>query len=121
IEARIIQAEYDTLIEARGYGPFPGLLCTRHLFDTLAEAGDGYGPLENLQAPAPADLATFLHTHYTSARTIVAVVSDLEEDRALDLLCNAFDSIRRDGRVRAPAPAPSPLPTHRLVRHTRPA
>jgi hypothetical protein len=118
-EVAIIQREYRNLIESRRYGLFPAFLSNRHLFDTAAEGGDGYGLIDGLQRLEPEDVTTFFEKHYTAARTIVSVVGDLDEYQILEAVSDQFSTVHRNGEPRAVPPIRPRLQTDRRAAYRR--
>jgi zinc protease len=83
----------------RPYGGFPWLLLPPVLFDSFANAHNGYGGFVDLESATVSDAADFFGKYYAPANAVLAVAGDFDPDDALILVGQHFGDI--EGR---PAP-----------------
>ena len=62
----------------RPYGGFPWIQLPAVLFDSFANAHNGYGDFVDLQAATVADCAEFFDTYYTPANAVLTVCGDFD-------------------------------------------
>ena len=109
----VVSEEIRLNVLNRPYGGFPWILLPPVLFSSFANAHNGYGAFEDLQAATVADCEDFFARYYTPANAVLTVCGDFEIDTASDLIGQHFSDI-----AARPAPArPSfaePAPTRRL-------
>jgi predicted Zn-dependent peptidase len=63
------------------------------LFDTFANAHDGYGAFEDLQAATVTDCADFFERYYTPDNAVLTLAGDFDSQRALDLVDHHFGDV----------------------------
>ncbi|MBE3008560.1 insulinase family protein [Microbispora sp. NEAU-D428] len=88
IEEEIRQATVE-----RPYGGFPWPLLPGVLYDTFANAHDGYGDVELLRRTTPDDCAEFFHAHYAPGNAVLTLVGDVDPEKARDLIERHFGDI----------------------------
>lgn len=96
-----LQTQLDEVCEEvnqAGSGPYAGLpwpLLPRVLYDSHADAHDGYGSVEALRTIRPEHCATFFHRHYDPAHAVLTVVGDIDVDRVQRQIDACFGDIPR--------------------------
>jgi len=89
----VVSEEIRLNVLNRPYGGFPWIDLPPVLFDTFANAHNGYGDFVDLQAATVADCADFFERYYTPANAILTVCGDFEIGRATDLVHAHFDDV----------------------------
>ena len=108
----VVSEEIRLNVLNRPYGGFPWIDLPPVLFDTFANAHNGYGDFVDLRAATVADCADFFERYYTPANAVLTV-------------CGGFDSteaVRADRaalRRRARPPGTGPAVVRRAVAGTR--
>jgi predicted Zn-dependent peptidase len=95
----VVKEEIRVNVLNRPYGGFPWLLLPPVLFDSFANAHNGYGGFVDLESATVSDAADFFHKYYAPANAVLAVAGDFDPDDALVLVGQHFGDI--EGR---PAP-----------------
>jgi zinc protease len=95
----VVKEEIRVNVLNRPYGGFPWLLLPPVLFDSFANAHNGYGGFVDLESATVSDAADFFHEYYAPANAVLAVAGDFDPDDALELVGQHFGDI--EGR---PAP-----------------
>lgn len=104
IEEEIRQATVE-----RPYGGFPWPLLPGVLYDTFANAHDGYGDVALLRRTTPDDCAEFFDAHYAPGNAVLTIAGDVDPDAARILVERHFGDIparpvRPAPDLREPAP-----------------
>nr|PZN41802.1 MAG: hypothetical protein DIU60_16265 [Actinomycetota bacterium] len=104
IEEEIRQATVE-----RPYGGFPWPLLPGVLYDTFANAHDGYGDVALLRRTTPDDCAEFFEAHYAPGNAVLTIAGDVDPDAAVRLAERHFGDIparpvRPAPDLREPAP-----------------
>nr|WP_240615788.1 pitrilysin family protein [Nakamurella deserti] len=89
----VVSEEIRLNVLSRPYGGFPWIHLPPVLFDSFANAHDGYGAFEDLQAATVADCADFFERYYTPANAVLTVAGDIDPDEAADLIHRHFDDV----------------------------
>ena len=98
-QVAVVSEEIRLNVLNRPYGGFPWIQLPALMFDTFANAHNGYGDFIDLQAATVADCAEFFETYYTPANAVLTICGDFEVDEAEELVARHFDDI-----VHRPAP-----------------
>jgi predicted Zn-dependent peptidase len=122
----VVSEEIRLNVLNRPYGGFPWIDLPPVLFDSFANAHNGYGDFVDLQAATVADCADFFERYYTPANAVLTVCGGFDPDTAAELITAHFadvpyrpapirpsfaepwpTSVRRAERVDPLAPAPA--------------
>ncbi|MFI5956552.1 M16 family metallopeptidase [Cryptosporangium sp. NPDC051539] len=82
----VVKEEIRVNVKNRPYGGFPWLLLPPVMFDTFANAHDGYGSFEDLESATVEDAQSFFSTYYAPGNAVLAVGGDLDVARATELI-----------------------------------
>ncbi len=77
----------------RPYGGFPWLKLPPVMFDTFANAHDGYGSFADLESATVADAASFFERYYAAGNAVVSVCGDFDADVAVHLVQRHFGDV----------------------------
>ena len=77
----------------RPYGGFPWIQLPALMFDTFANAHNGYGDFVDLEAATVEDCAEFFETYYTPANAVLTVCGDFDVASASELIARHFDDV----------------------------
>jgi predicted Zn-dependent peptidase len=89
----VVKEEIRVNVLNRPYGGFPWLLLPPVLFDTFANAHNGYGDFVDLESATVADATDFFDRYYAPANAVLAVAGDLDPDETLALVRRHFGDI----------------------------
>ena len=89
----VVSEEIRLNVLNRPYGGFPWIQLPAILFDSFANAHNGYGDFVDLQAATVADCAEFFETYYTPANAVLTVCGDFDVAAATDLIGRHFDDV----------------------------
>ncbi len=89
----VVSEEIRLNVLNRPYGGFPWILLPPVLFNTFANAHNGYGDFVDLQAATVEDCADFFDTYYCPANAVLTVCGDFDIDVATDLVHGHFDDV----------------------------
>ncbi|MFG2128858.1 insulinase family protein [Streptomyces sp. NPDC048751] len=101
-QLRGVEQEIQQAVHDRPYGGFPWPLLPGVLFETFANAHDGYGDAERLRTVTVADCEEFFDANYTPGNAVLTVVGGGDPDAIRELVVRHFAAIP----ARATAPAP---------------
>ncbi|SNT25036.1 Predicted Zn-dependent peptidase [Streptosporangium subroseum] len=99
-----VEEEIRQATVGRPYGGFPWPLMPEVLYDTFANAHDGYGDVELLRRTTPDDCAEFFDAYYAPANAVLTLVGDFDPEHARGLIEHHFGDIRA-----RPLPSPPDL------------
>jgi zinc protease len=106
----VVKEEIRVNVMNRPYGGFPWIYLPGVLFDTFANAHNGYGGFEDLENATVADARDFFTKYYAPANAVLAVAGDLDVDETLELVEKHFGGIKKRARPKRPnfdEPAPT--------------
>ncbi len=89
----VVQEEIRVNVLNRPYGGFPWLLLPPVLFETFANAHNGYGDFADLEASTLADAHDFFERYYAPANAVLTVAGDLEPDEAMTMVERHFGDV----------------------------
>jgi zinc protease len=89
----VVSEEIRLNVLSRPYGGFPWITLPPVLFDTFANAHDGYGAFEDLRAATVSDCADFFERYYTPANAVLTVAGDFDQELAIELIGNHFGDV----------------------------
>jgi predicted Zn-dependent peptidase len=102
------------------YGGFPWIYLPPVLFDTFANAHNGYGGFEDLESATTDDAKDFFQRYYAPSNAVLAVAGDLDADRTLSFIEKHFGDIRKRRAPKRPSFAEPPLTGERRDTHVDP-
>jgi zinc protease len=89
----VVSEEIRLNVLNRPYGGFPWIDLPPVLFDSFANAHNGYGDFVDLNAATVPDCADFFEKYYTPANAVLTVCGDFEIARATDLINAHFGDV----------------------------
>ena len=89
----VVSEEIRLNVLNRPYGGFPWIDLPPVIFDSFANAHNGYGDFVDLNAATVEDCADFFERYYTPANAVLTVCGDFEVARATDLVHRHFDDV----------------------------
>ena len=89
----VVKEEIRVNVLNRPYGSFPWLKLPPVMFDTFANAHDGYGSFDDLESATVADAADFFERYYACGNAVLAVAGDLDIARATELIERHFGDV----------------------------
>jgi predicted Zn-dependent peptidase len=92
-QVAVVSEEIRLNVLNRPYGGFPWITLPPVLFDSFANAHNGYGDFVDLEAATVADCAEFFETYYTPSNAVLTVCGDIDVDQATDLIHKHFDDV----------------------------
>jgi zinc protease len=110
----VVSEEIRLNVLNRPYGGFPWIDLPPVLFDTFANAHNGYGDFADLNAATVADCADFFERYYTPANAVLTVCGDFDENLVEELVHRHFDDVpHRPAPVRPAFDEPRPTTVRR--------
>jgi zinc protease len=92
-QVAVVSEEIRLNVLNRPYGGFPWIQLPPILFDSFANAHNGYGDFVDLQAATVADCAEFFETYYTPDNAVLTICGDFDIEQATDLVGAHFGDI----------------------------
>jgi zinc protease len=89
----VVKEEIRVNVLNRPYGGFPWLRLPPVMFDTFANAHDGYGSFDDLESATVADAADFFNHYYACGNAVLAVAGDLDVTVATGLIERHFGDV----------------------------
>jgi zinc protease len=89
----VVKEEIRVNVLNRPYGGFPWLKLPPVMFDTFANAHDGYGSFEDLESATVADAADFFQQYYACGNAVLAVAGDFDVAEAVALVERHFGDV----------------------------
>jgi zinc protease len=89
----VVKEEIRVNVLNRPYGGFPWLKLPPVMFDTFANAHDGYGSFVDLESATVADAQEFFDKYYACGNATLAVSGDLDVDTARALVERHFGDV----------------------------
>ena len=119
-QLEVVKNEIRVNVMNRPYGGFPWIYLPAILFDTFANAHNGYGGFEDLESATVDDARDFFDKYYAPANAVLAVVGDLDVDETLGLVEKHFAGIKKRKAPRRPSFAEPALREERRDTHQDP-
>ncbi|TQS42317.1 M16 family metallopeptidase [Cryptosporangium phraense] len=113
----VVKEEIRVNVKNRPYGGFPWLLLPPVMFDTFANAHDGYGSFEDLESATVEDAESFFSTYYAPGNAVLAVGGDLDVARATELIEVHFGDVEARPVPVRPSFAEPDLTSERRAEH----
>lgn len=89
----VVSEEIRLNVLSRPYGGFPWILLPPVLFETFANAHNGYGDFVDLQAATVADCADFFEKYYCPANAVLTICGEFDPETAAELVHRHFDDV----------------------------
>ncbi|GHJ50197.1 peptidase M16 [Catellatospora sp. TT07R-123] len=89
----VVKEEIRVNVLNRPYGGFPWLKLPPVMFDTFANAHDGYGSFTDLEAATVPDAAEFFDRYYACGNATLAVSGDFDSAHARTLIERHFSDV----------------------------
>jgi predicted Zn-dependent peptidase len=89
----VVKEEIRVNVLNRPYGGFPWLKLPPVMFDTFANAHDGYGSFDDLESATVADAADFFAKYYAAGNAVLSVAGDLDVAQAVKLVERHFSDV----------------------------
>jgi predicted Zn-dependent peptidase len=89
----VVKEEIRVNVLNRPYGGFPWLRLPPVMFDTFANAHDGYGSFSDLEAATVADAQEFFDRYYTAGNAVLAVAGDFDVAEVVALVEEHFGTV----------------------------
>ncbi|WP_326562664.1 M16 family metallopeptidase [Micromonospora sp. NBC_01796] len=89
----VVKEEIRVNVLNRPYGGFPWLRLPPIMFDTFANAHDGYGSFDDLESVTVDEAAEFFDRYYACGNAVLAIGGDLDVAQTRELVARHFDSV----------------------------
>jgi zinc protease len=89
----VVKEEIRVNVLNRPYGGFPWLSMPPVMFDTFANAHNGYGEFTDLEAATVDDAAAFFDRYYAPANALLCVAGDIDVEATFELIEKYFGQI----------------------------
>jgi len=116
----VVKNEVRVNVLNRPYGGFPWLRLPPVMFDTFANAHDGYGSFVDLEAATVEDATSFFDAYYAPGNAVLAVGGDLDVAETIALIEKHFGGIPGRPVPVRPDFAEPDLTEERRATHTDP-
>jgi zinc protease len=114
----VVKNEIRVNVMNSPYGGFPWIFLPPVLFDTFANAHNGYGGFEDLESATTDDAKDFFRRYYAPSNAVLAVAGDLDVDDTLAMIEKHFAAIKKRPKPRRPSFAEPALTAERRETHT---
>ncbi|HEY9418232.1 MAG TPA: pitrilysin family protein [Pseudonocardia sp.] len=105
----VVKEEIRLNVLSRPYGGFPWILLPPVLYDTFANAHNGYGDFSELEQASLDDAAAFFDAYYAPGNAVLTVAGDIDVDGTARLVEKHFGDIpARDTPARPSFAEPLP-------------
>ncbi|MEU8229319.1 pitrilysin family protein [Actinoplanes sp. NPDC048967] len=98
----VVKEEIRVNVMNRPYGGFPWLRLPPVMFETFANAHDGYGSFGDLDHATVADAEEFFDKYYASGNAVLAVAGDFDVAQATTLIERHFGDVPARGKPDLP-------------------
>jgi zinc protease len=97
----VVKEEINVNVHNRPYGGFPWLHLPQIMFRTFANAHDGYGSFDDLEAATIDDATAFFERYYAPGNAVLSIAGDVDPDQAHTLVERHFSRVpkRKVGKV----------------------
>jgi predicted Zn-dependent peptidase len=116
----VVKEEIRVNVLNRPYGGFPWLRLPPVMFDTFANAHDGYGSFVDLEAATVEDASSFFEAYYAPGNAVLAIGGDLDVAETIALVEKHFGGIPGRPVPVRPDFAEPDLTEERRATHTDP-
>jgi zinc protease len=116
----VVKEEIRLNVLNRPYGGFPWILLPPVLYETFANAHNGYGDFSDLDQATVEDCAAFFDSYYAPSNAVLTVAGDFDVDTAAEFVRSHFDDVPKRPAPKRPSFA-EPVPgTERRAEHEDP-
>ena len=98
----VVKEEIRVNVLNRPYGGFPWLRLPPVMFETFANAHDGYGSFGDLDHATVADAEEFFDKYYASGNAVLAVAGDFDVAEATVLIQRHFGDVQARSKPKLP-------------------
>jgi predicted Zn-dependent peptidase len=98
----VVKEEIRVNVMNRPYGGFPWLELPGVMFDTYANAHNGYGSFVDLEDATIEDAAGFFDRYYAPVNAVLGVGGDFDPDEALALVEKQFARVKKRAKPKRP-------------------
>jgi len=105
----VVKEEIRLNVLNRPYGGFPWILLPPVLYETFANAHNGYGDFSDLEQATVQDCAAFFDSYYAPANAVLTVAGDFDVETAAEFVHRHFDDVPKRPAPKRPSFA-EPLP-----------
>ncbi|MEH1123514.1 M16 family metallopeptidase [Micromonospora sp. CPCC 206061] len=116
----VVKEEIRVNVLNRPYGGFPWLKLPPVMFDTFANAHDGYGSFDDLESATVSDAAEFFDRYYACGNAVLSVAGDVDLDEAMTLIERHFGDVPARPAPQRPSFAEPDLTAERRESYTDP-
>ena len=116
-QLEVVKNEIRVNVMNRPYGGFPWIYLPALLFDTFANAHNGYGGFEDLESATVEDARDFFTRYYAPANAVLAIGGDLDVDDTLAMVEKHFAGIAKRRPPKRPKFGEPPLSAERRSTH----
>ncbi|MDP9092511.1 MAG: insulinase family protein [Actinomycetota bacterium] len=116
-QLEVVKNEIRVNVMNRPYGGFPWLMLPAVLFDSFANAHNGYGDFADLESATVEDARDFFARYYAPANAVLAVAGDLDVAETIGFIETHFGGIKKRRAPKRPNFAEPPLSGERRAQH----
>jgi zinc protease len=116
----VVKNEIRVNVMNAPYGGFPWIYLPGVLFDSFANAHNGYGGFEDLESATTDDATDFFQRYYAPGNAVLAVGGDLDADETITLIERHFAGIKKRRTPKRPDFGEPPLAGERRAEHHDP-
>src|SRR6478672_6477354 len=91
----VVKEEIRVNVLNEPYGGFPWVTLAPVLYESWANAHDGYGSFADLESATVEDAADFFDQYYSPGNAVLAIAGDLDADQAMTLVRRHFGDVPR--------------------------
>jgi predicted Zn-dependent peptidase len=99
----VVKEEIRVNVLNRPYGGFPWLKLPPVMFDSYANAHDGYGSFEDLESATVADAQDFFNKYYAAGNATLSVSGDFDVEKATKLVEAHFGDVPKRAAPKHPS------------------
>ena len=112
-QVAVVQNEIRVNVQNRPYGGFPWISMPPVLFDSFANAHDGYGSFVDLEAASLGDAKSFFDRYYAPGNAVLVVAGDVDVPQVMSWVGQHFGDIAGRKVAGPPAFTEPPLTSER--------
>jgi zinc protease len=119
-QLEVVKNEIRVNVLNRPYGGFPWIYLPAVLFDSFANAHNGYGGFEDLESATVDDARDFFARYYAPANAVLSVAGDVDVDETLAMVEKHFGAIKKRRAPKRPNFGEPALSAERRTTHDDP-
>lgn len=116
----VVKEEIRLNVLNRPYGGFPWILLPPVLYETFANAHNGYGDFSDLEQATVEDCAAFFDSYYAPSNAVLTVAGDFDVDTAAEFVRCHFDDVPKRPAPKRPSFAEPAPDAERRAEHEDP-